>query len=350
LFLDDWNLAQRASRSTNGGPDGVASLTAQLVARHPAARHALVEVLEPALRHHVDSFAAMTSSEASHAHHDGAADASEEWLSGGLAVLQAPKPLVLVLAVDSSSSGERSDAVARTFVTDLLRVLWRSEDGGVGSEQLLAEQVDAHLLDLGEEALARKLQPKKQKKLKPVSAGWVREQLKRFFGRTKSNVLSSALETLQAQAHQLLPGLVPSPSVVVGSGRTLSLESLRASLKRGVVLAPLSVVGNSVSTSGDAAAAGGLVDAGRLSRAAAEAFHQYADDVAAPVREAAFVFVVDVAGNGNGAVNADEAVRRTLEASWANGAQEEEAEVARDEVLRPLLSRIVRNVIDLTRL
>jgi hypothetical protein len=69
------------------------------------------------------------------------------------------------------------------------------------------------------------------------------------------------------------------------------------------------------------------------------------DDVRAPVQRALFVFQVDISGERANRRNiaVDEAVQRTLEARLSTAGA-----VSRDEVLRPLLSRVMRNVIDLS--
>lgn len=323
MFLDASNSLNARSNSSHGtgsgGPDALAQLASSLVQRHPTMRRQVEHTLEPALRHHVDAFASVAGRGQDDA-------ASAAWLSGGVGVLQAPKPLVLVFAVDDSAASaggvaSSSSAGVRALLSSLLELLRGDGD-------------DVPLLDLGRELeLHRSSSPAG----KAVGAPWVRRHLSRFFRGSQGGVVAQALESIHAQMHEILPGLVPPPALAAGSA---TVQALRAAVERGVVLVPLSAA-----PSGSGSGVG-------LSRAAAEAFHLYADDVLAPEKRAAFVFVVDVGANAGG--NAAEAVRRTLEDGWSRGATgastgtgEEDAATTRDEVLRPLLSRLVRNVMDM---
>ena len=81
-----------------------------------------------------------------------------------------------------------------------------------------------------------------------------------------------------------------------------------------------------------------LRSAQTLPRTVAEVFHRYADDVAAPVRDVVYVFQVETTEDRGdaGAVAAE-----VLTKSWTVGGS------GVDEVIQPLLSRVIRNVVDL---
>lgn len=83
--------------------------------------------------------------------------------------------------------------------------------------------------------------------------------------------------------------------------------------------------------------------ASELPRAAAEVFHRLADDVRAPVRDAAFLFEVDVRDTHTDTITA---VADELRLGWAKRTATNGNDDV-DEVIEPLLSRIMRNVVDL---
>lgn len=281
--------------------DAVSAVSSDLAARIPRLQSQIERVLDPALRHHADSFVGLDAA---------SGDAAQErsWLEGSLAAFAHPKPLVIVLATDGSSKARGMDA--RSVMQALHAALEANaaEQAGAGSQMALLElgQADATLAQL-------------------------RDKLSAHFASSQpaatSDLLASWADSLLSAVHSLAPGL--GGALGSGSGAASSRSRLASSLSRGLVF---------------------VSSAGRFPRSAAEAFHQWVDDVAAPVTRAAFVFEVDVSAarerqRGDAAqMRAEEAVQRTLERQWQQG----EGKVPRDEVIRPLLGRIGRNVVDLT--
>lgn len=78
-----------------------------------------------------------------------------------------------------------------------------------------------------------------------------------------------------------------------------------------------------------------------LPRSVAEVFHRYADDVSAPFRDVAYVFHIDAGTTSNSRDSAEDVVEEILKRSWRLEQQ------GADEVIQPLLSRVIRNVVDL---
>lgn len=76
-----------------------------------------------------------------------------------------------------------------------------------------------------------------------------------------------------------------------------------------------------------------------MPRQTAEVFHRYVDDVSAPSKQTMFVFEVNVSG-AHGA-DATQRVANRLQTAWAS------TQNGIDEVIQPLLSRVIRNVIDM---
>lgn len=297
--------------------DPVRQVAVAMAARFPKAREGIETVLEPALRHHVESFAALRRS--SGGDDDGGAGlATAEWM-GSMAAFQTQKPLVLVLATNSAVQGAHN-TVARQFLDELRlllaqdspRLLAHVADSVAGRPRKQMSQLDApnsalRCLDL------------RQSYSEGLDTRQVRKLLEGYFAQ-------SAPVVAQQFARSVMDALAPLlPSGLLGAQSACS--ALHASVERGAVL---------------------VRGAQAFPRAAAEAFHHYADDVSAPVTRALLAFEVDTASQPTRLAPAD-GVRRALEDSWSKG-PEEGAIVSRDEVLRPLLSRIIRNVIDLSSL
>ena len=291
------------------GRDAVSVLSSTLVSRFPRLQSQIERVLDPALRHHAESFVGLDHSTGSDSG-SGSADAesSRSYLEGSLQSFQHPKPLVIVLATDGGSKGRGGGVDAPTFLQALHTALQSNvhavqKDGG--TEQPLA------LLQVGES---------------DASLQMLREKLSAHFDATAPAASTNPLQRWIAPMLGAIRGAVPALGGFLGgssSSSSSSAELLASSLSRGLVF---------------------VADAGRFPRSAAEAFHLWVDDVAAPVSRAAFLFEVDVSAVRQGApqLRASDAVQRTLERQWEQG------KVPRDEVIRPLLGRIVRNVVDLT--
>jgi len=312
-----WMLNSVTDEDTSvAATDPVRLVTETMVARFPRARQGIEGVLEPALRHHVDSFGLARRSNDDGG---GSSAATAEWL-GGMAVLQPRKPLTLVLATNSAAQGAGSTA-ARQFLDDLRLLLAQDSPralarvaaslSGQGHKQPLSDSSSPNsalrCLDL-RESYSQGLDTRQVQKL-----------LNNFFAQSAPAAVHSYARTaLDTLASLLPPGLLDAQP---------ACAALHASVERGAVL---------------------VRGAQAFPRAAAEAFHLYADDVSAPVPRALLAFEVDMATQP-AHFPPPEAVRRALEESWSKG-PEVGAVVSRDEVLRPLLSRIVRNVIDLSAL
>lgn len=296
--------------------DPVRQVTAAMATRFPKARDAIETVLEPALRHHVESFATLRRSSGDD--DGGAGLATAEWM-GGMSAFQTQKPLVLVLATNSAVQGA-DNAIARQFFNELRlllaqdspQTLAHAADAVTGHPRRQLSELDApnpplHCLDL-RESYSQGLNTRQVHKLLEGHFAQSAPVVAQQFARTAMDTLATLL-----------------PSGLIGTQSACS--SLHASVERGAVL---------------------VRGAQAFPRGAAEAFHHYADDVAAPVKRALLAFEVDTASQPTHLAPA-EGVRRALEDSWSRG-PEADAVVSRDEVLRPLLSRILRNVIDLSAL
>lgn len=287
-FLSFSNSLPSAAPSSGG--DAVTAVVSSLSSRFPRLRTEIDRVLDPALRHHADSFVGLDASA------DSAAEAdSRSLLEGSLQSFQHPKPLVIVLATDGTSS-RGSGVDAASFLSALHEAL----ESSTGTEELAllrVGQADATLAQL-------------------------RQKLSSHFDATAPPVspLATWVAPLLSAVHAVAPGL----SGFLSGSSSSNAGSLASSLSRGLVF---------------------VEGAGHFPRAAAEAFHLWVDDVSAPVARAAFVFEVDVSAVRAAAgkrMKAADAVQQTLERQWEQG------KVPRDEVIRPLLGRIVRNVVDLT--
>jgi len=121
-----------------------------------------------------------------------------------------------------------------------------------------------------------------------------------------SSILPAALTD---SLHHFFPSIFPPSS---------TSSPLSSSLRSGVILIP--------STSS-------------LPRSAAESFHLFVDDVVAPRKRAAFLFDVPLDGS-MARLDARTAVTETLRWAWTTKTDDEK------QPIEPLLSRIVRNVID----
>ena len=82
-----------------------------------------------------------------------------------------------------------------------------------------------------------------------------------------------------------------------------------------------------------------------LPRDAAEFFHRYLDDVQAPEQRVAYIMQTSALAKGS-SVDVTNLLAHQLETSWTNAESDEQPGLI-DEVIQPLLGRIIRNVIDL---